>query len=68
MTGISYDPVRKASVTQTFRTNTGAKITESKKVFMPVPYNVSFQLSIATKTNDDMLQIMDKFFLIFNLH
>ena len=60
MTGISYDPVRKASVTQTFRTNTGAKITESKKVFMPVPYNVSFQLSIATKTNDDMLQIMEQ--------
>ena len=27
---------------------------------MPVPYNVGFMLSIATKLNDDMLQIMEQ--------
>jgi len=60
MTGISYDPTRKATITQTFKTNRGDNASQVKKVFMPVPYNVAFQMSIATKTNDDMLQIMEQ--------
>lgn len=60
MTGISYDPSRKATVTQTFKSTDGSTQRNIKKVFMPVPYNVAFQLSIATKTNDDMLQIMEQ--------
>ena len=60
MTGISYDSSRKASITQTFKTcGTGAS-SNLKKVYMPVPYNISFQLSIATKLNDDMLQILEQ--------
>jgi len=58
MTGITYDPTRKATVTQTFKSVTGS--TSPRKVYMPVPYNVAFQLSIATKTNDDMLQIVEQ--------
>ena len=27
---------------------------------MPVPYNMSFELSIFTKLNDDMLQIVEQ--------
>ena len=60
MISITYDSTRKASITQTFRTNTGAKVDQTKKVFMPVPYNIGFQLSVATKLNDDMLQIMEQ--------
>ncbi|AOV60228.1 tail sheath stabilizer [Synechococcus phage S-CAM9] len=60
MTGINYDPTRKATVTQTFKSVTGSTPGNIKKVFMPVPYNIAFQLSIATKTNDDMLQIMEQ--------
>merc|ERR1711991_1118835 len=31
-----------------------------KKVFMPVPYNLQFSLSIFTKLNDDALQIIEQ--------
>ena len=27
---------------------------------MPVPYNMSFELSVFTKLNDDMLQIVEQ--------
>ena len=45
MSGIQYDPTRKTGVTQTFKAvdkNNG----KMKKVFMPVPYNLSFELNI----------------------
>ena len=58
MTSIQYDSTRKANVTQTFKTcGNGDTI---KKVYMPVPYNIGFQLSIMTKLNDDMLQIVEQ--------
>ena len=60
MTGITYDSTRKSSITSTFKTNDGSTGGNIKKVYMPVPYNVSFQLSIASKTNDDMLQIIEQ--------
>jgi len=60
MTGITYDSTRKASITQTFKTCDSGTLANIKKVYMPVPYNISFQLSIATKLNDDMLQILEQ--------
>lgn len=60
MTGIQYDATRKASITQTFKTCNTGTLGNIKKVYMPVPYNVSFALSIATKLNDDMLQIIEQ--------
>ena len=57
MTTLNYDPTRKASITQTFKSGNTDNV---KKVFMPVPYNVGFMLSIATKLNDDMLQITEQ--------
>ena len=60
MTTINYDASRKTSITQTFRSYNTGNLNNVKKVFMPVPYNVGFMLSIATKLNDDMLQIMEQ--------
>jgi len=58
MTSIQYDSTRKANVTQTFKTcDNGENI---KKVYMPVPYNIGFQLNILTKLNDDALQIVEQ--------
>ena len=57
MNTISYDPTRKAGVTQTFKTSDGTNL---KKVYMPVPYNIGFELSIWTKLNDDALQIVEQ--------
>ena len=57
MNSVSYDPTRKAGVTQTFKTSDGTNL---KKVYMPVPYNIGFELSIFTKLNDDALQIVEQ--------
>ena len=57
MNNVSYDPTRKSGVTQTFKASDGNNI---KKVFMPVPYNIGFELSILAKLNDDALQIVEQ--------
>ena len=58
MTSIAYDSTRKSGITQTFRAVDGND--KMKKVFMPVPYNIGFELSIFAKLNDDALQIVEQ--------
>ena len=57
MNSVSYDSSRKTGVTQTFKASDGNNV---KKVFMPVPYNIGFELNILTKLNDDALQIIEQ--------
>ena len=57
MQGLQYDPTRKTGIAQTFLTQNG---TNAKKVYMPIPYNVSFELSILAKLSDDGLQILEQ--------
>jgi len=57
MTSIQYDSARKLGVTQTFKASDGTNL---KKVFMPVPYNIGFELNILAKLNDDALQIVEQ--------
>jgi len=57
MISIQYDPSRKSGVTQTFKSLDGQNL---KKVFMPVPYNIGFELNVLTKLNDDALQIVEQ--------
>ena len=59
-TGLTYDPSRKVSTTQTFVAKDKDDGTETKKTFMPVPYNMQFELSIFTKLNDDALQVVEQ--------
>ena len=58
MTSIAYDSTRKSGITQTFKAVDGNS--NMKKVFMPVPYNIGFELSILSKLNDDALQIVEQ--------
>ena len=57
MNSVSYDSSRKTGVTQTFKASDGNNV---KKVFMPVPYNIGFELNILSKLNDDALQIIEQ--------
>ena len=57
MVSIQYDPSRKSGVTQSFKALDGQNL---KKVFMPVPYNIGFELNVLTKLNDDALQIVEQ--------
>jgi len=59
-TGLTYDPTRKSTTTQTFTTGLASGGTEVKKVYLPVPYNMQFELSIMSKLNDDALQIIEQ--------
>ena len=62
MTNIAYDATRKASITQTFKASDGTNL---RKVFMPVPYNIGFELNILVKLNDDGLQIIEQILPFF---
>jgi len=57
MNSVAYDSSRKTGVTQTFKASDGNNV---KKVFMPVPYNIGFELNILAKLNDDALQIIEQ--------
>ena len=57
MQGLQYDPTRKTGIAQTFLSTGSGK---AKKVYMPVPYNIGFELSIMAKLSDDALQILEQ--------
>jgi hypothetical protein len=59
-TGLTYDASRKSTTTQTFTTKSVEDGTETKKAYLPVPYNMQFELSIMSKLNDDALQIIEQ--------
>jgi hypothetical protein len=59
-TGLTYDSSRKVTTTQTFVAKDPDTGTETKKMYMPVPYNMQFELSIMSKLNDDALQIIEQ--------
>ena len=64
--GIQYDASRKVSPTQKIKV---AKDTdENKNVFMPVPYNLSFELAIISKNQEDGLQILEQILPFFQPH
>jgi hypothetical protein len=64
-TGLTYDPTRKSTTTQTFIAKSAVDGTETKKVYLPVPYNMQFELSIMSKLNDDALQIIEQILPFF---
>ena len=63
MTSISYDGSRKSGITQSFKSSdTNGNI---NKVYLPVPYNIGFQLSLLSKLNDDALQVVEQILPFF---
>ena len=60
-TGLTYDPGRKVTTTQKIIIqNPDSDTPDEKKAYMPVPYNLAFELAIMTKLNDDALQIVEQ--------
>jgi hypothetical protein len=57
MTGIQYDTSRKVAPTQVIKVKNDQDMLTS---FMPVPYNLDFELSILAKNQDDALQIVEQ--------
>ena len=67
MSSMSYDSSRKSSITRTFKAvdSTDPSNKKAKKVYLPVPYNVGFELNVMTKLNDDALQIVEQILPFF---
>lgn len=63
MTDITYDAQRKTSPIQKYKvSDTGESV---KMQYMPVPYNLRFELGILSKTQDDALQILEQILPFF---
>ena len=60
MTGITYDGARKTAPTQKYKTVINDDGTEIKMQYVPVPYNMEFELGIIAKAQDDGLQILEQ--------
>ena len=65
ITSIQYDSSRKAGITQTFKAPNKDNNDKLTKVFMPVPYNLGFELNILVKLQDDGLQILEQILPFF---
>jgi len=61
---LTYDPERKVSKSQTF-VITGDNGEQTKKAYMPVPYNINFTLYAMAKNSDDALQIVEQILPFF---
>lgn len=59
-TSLTYDSSRKLTSTRTIQVKDPTTKKNVKKVYTPVPYNMSFELSIMSKLNDDALQIVEQ--------
>ena len=59
--GISYDATRKQNkIIKVKKVADGTDKEQVKSGFMPVPYNVEFELFIMSKSSDDALQIVEQ--------
>ena len=65
ITSIQYDSSRKSGITQTFKAPNKDNDDKLTKVFMPVPYNIGFDLNILVKLQDDGLQILEQILPFF---
>ena len=63
---VSYDATRKVSPTQKIKFK--KDVDETKTAFMPVPYNIGFELAIISKNQDDGLQIIEQVLPYFQPH
>ena len=64
--GMNYDPTRKVSPTQKIKIS--KDVDENYNTYMPVPYNLDFELAIISKNQDDGLQILEQVLPIFQPH
>jgi len=65
MTGITYDSARKTSPVQKYRTTIADDGTEVKTQYVPVPYDMEFELGIIAKDQNTGLQILEQILPFF---
>jgi hypothetical protein len=63
--GLSYDPTRKLNRVQQFKKTKSGNSSKLDTQYMPVPYNLGFELYILAKSSDDALQIVEQILPFF---
>ena len=63
--GLSYDPTRKLNRVQKFKKTKSGESSKLDTQYMPVPYNLGFQLYVLSKNSDDSLQIVEQILPFF---
>ena len=63
--GMQYDPTRKLAPLKTIITPKEGDANKITRQFMPIPYNVNFELAIYVKNQDDGLQIVEQILPFF---
>ena len=63
--GMQYDPTRKLAPIKTAITPKTGDTNKIVRQFLPVPYNVNFELAIFVKNQDDGLQIIEQILPFF---
>lgn len=63
---MQYDAIRQLPKTNSFSRIDNTDSTKKKKFYTAVPYDISFQLNIYAKTQDDALQIVEQVIPYFN--
>lgn len=66
MTSIDYDSSRKVAPTNKIKIP--SSLGNAKTAYMPVPYNLEFELGVIAKTQDDSLQIIEQILPYFQPH
>ncbi len=66
ISGVNYDSARKVSPTQKIKFPNSSS--NNKNAYMPVPYNIGFELAIIAKNQDDGLQIIEQILPFFQPH
>lgn len=65
LTNVSYDTTRKTSPVQKYRSIVDDNGNEVRVQYVPVPYNLDFDLGIIAKNQDDGLQILEQILPFF---
>ncbi len=65
MTGINYDAGRKVPPIQRNRKVGDGQTTTTNVQYLPVPYNIGFELNVIAKSQDDALQILEQILPFF---
>ena len=60
ITSLSYDPTRKLNRVQKFKKVKGSDAKRLDTQYMPVPYNLDFELYAMAKNSDDALQVVEQ--------
>ena len=58
--GLTYDPARKLNRVQKFKKLKDDNSAQLDTQYMPVPYNITFELYILAKQSDDALQVIEQ--------